>query len=403
MKIKLLSLLVTISLIFTGCSKDDSTPEPKEKSTLKASSVANIDYNSTQQIIRGYGGANIIGWRNDLTSTQRVKAFSNWSGIGLSVLRVRISPNSSDWSANIPTMDVCRYYGGSIIASSWTAPSYMKTSNSTIGGKLKPEHYWGYAQHLTNFNDAVGGVMAISAWNEPDWVTSYECMNNTASEIANFISVRGANCGAEIMGPETLGMDQNFTTTVVNSAGPNLKYVCGHIYGHDPYYHNWGKEVWMTEHITDENDGNNWNSAMATALEIHDCMYSGYSMWVWWYIRRYYGLIDENSNITKRGYAVAQFARYIRPGYYKIACSPNPSTGIYTTAYKDGSKLVVVAINTNSSSTYQPFNINGTSVSGFYRIKTTSSSNLQSDSFSISGNNFGILLPASSITTLVSY
>jgi O-glycosyl hydrolase len=205
------------------------------------------------------------------------------------------------------------------------------------------------------------------------------------------------------MGPETLGMDQTFTSTVNNNAGPNLKYICGHIYGHPPYYYNWGKESWMTEHITDTNDANIWGGALNTAREIHNCMYTGYSMWVFWYIKRNYGLLDESGNITKRGYAVAQFARYIRPGSNKISCTSNPTSGVYVTAYKKGSQLIVVAINMNSSTTYQPFNINGMSVSGFNRYRTTRTSNLSNDSFTVSGNSFGINLPAASVTTLVSY
>jgi glucuronoarabinoxylan endo-1,4-beta-xylanase len=99
---------------------------------------------------------------------------------------------------------------------------------------------------------------------------------------------------------------------------------------------------------------------------------------------------------------MAHFARYVRPGYSKIACTANPSTGIYTTAYRNGSKIVIVAINTNAAVTYQPFTISGVTVSSFNRYETTSSSNLAASTLSISNNAFGINLPASSITTLVS-
>jgi glucuronoarabinoxylan endo-1,4-beta-xylanase len=159
----------------------------------------------------------------------------------------------------------------------------------------------------------------------------------------------------------------------------------------------------MTEHYTNSSiSGNDWNNAMTAAKEIHDCMNVGYAAYVWWYIRRSYGPIDESSNITKLGYVMAHYARYIRPGYSKISCTANPATGVYVTAYKSGSKLVIVAINQNSSSAYQAFSYSGITISGFNRYKTTSSSNLAQDSFSVSGGSFGITLPASSITTLVS-
>jgi glucuronoarabinoxylan endo-1,4-beta-xylanase len=64
---------------------------------------------------------------------------------------------------------------------------------------------------------------------------------------------------------------------------------------------------------------------------------------------------------------------------------------------------VIVAINQNSAITYQPFTIGGVTVAGFNRYRTTSSANLTADSFTISNGAFGINLPASSVTTLVSY
>jgi O-glycosyl hydrolase len=164
-----------------------------------------------------------------------------------------------------------------------------------------------------------------------------------------------------------------------------------------------GKEVWMTEHITTTTDANDWSGAMTLAKEIHDCMNVGYSMYTWWYIRRSYGLLDESGNVTKRGYVMTHYAKFVRPGYTKISCTANPATGVYVTAYKSGSKIVVVAINQNTAITYQPFTVAGVTVAGFNRYRTTSTDNLLTDNFAISNGSFGINLPASSITTLVSY
>jgi glucuronoarabinoxylan endo-1,4-beta-xylanase len=388
------------ALMFIGCSKEEDLQviEP-----LQEKGTATIAAGSVQQYIRGFGGANIVGWTGDLTEDQRKKAFSNWSGIGLSVVRVRVSPNSSDWAKEKATIDLCKYYGGSAIASAWTAPASMKSNGSLIGGKLNASSYSAFASHLRAFNTAVGGVMAISPSNEPDYVTDYESMNNTATELGTFIAQQGANCGTAVMGPECLGMNKSYTTTANSAAGANLKYICGHIYGATPYALNLGKEVWMTEHITNTKDANVWANAFPTAKEIHDCMNVGWNMWVFWYIRRSYGLIDESGNITKRGWIVANYARYIRPGFNKVACTANPTSGVYVTAYKKGTQLVVVAINQNATATYQPFSFNGISASGFNRYKTTSTENLAADSFTVSGSSFGINLPASSVTTLVSY
>jgi len=390
--------------LLSGCKKQQEKTPDSTTSQAREEATAVINAGTVQQNIRGFGGASIRGWIADLTSDQRTKAFSASSGIGISVLRVRVSPNSSDFAAEKATIDAAKSYGASVIASAWTAPASMKDNNNLIGGKLKTSSYADYAAHLSNFCSTVGGVSAISPTNEPNISVTYESMSLTASEVAAFVAAQGSNCGASIMAPETFNMDQTYMDTYLSNATAKSKtgYVCGHIYGKTPYVYSPGKEVWMTEHFTNTTDANDWSSALGVAKEIHDCMNAGYNMYVWWYIRRSYGLIDESSNITKRGYVMSQWARYVRPGYNKISCTANPASGVYVTAYKSGSKIVVVAINQNTAVTYQPFSISGVTVAGFNRYRTTSAANLAADSFTISGGSFGINLPAQSVTTLVS-
>ncbi len=408
MKIKIV-LAFACGLVFTACEKKIETSEPEaggsSKNKATVSATAAINASSVQQLIRGFGGANIRGWIPDLTAAQRTKAFSPSSGMGLSILRVRVPNNSSDFAAEKPTIDAAKSYGASVIASAWSAPASMKDNNNVVGGKLKTSSYADYATHLRDFNTAMGGLLAISPSNEPNIQVNYESMEMTAAEVANFVAAQGTNCGASIMAPEPFNMSQTFINSYLSNATAKSKtaYVCGHIYGATPAYFNPGKEVWMTEHITDTNDGNIWSGAMNTAKEIHDCMNAGYNMYVWWYIRRSYGLLDESGNVTKRGYAMTHFSKWIRPGYNKISCTANPTAGVYVTAYKSGSKLVLVIINQNSATTYQSFSYSGISVAGFNRYITTSASNLATNSFAVSGGSFGINLSPSSITTLVSY
>ena len=405
MKKNLIQILA-LGLLLTGCSKKGNQPLSGEDSNSpKEEATAAINAGTVQQNIRGFGGANIRGWVADLTTAQRTTAFSPSTGIGLSVLRVRVSPNSSDFSLEKPTIDAAKSFGASVIASAWTAPASMKDNNNLVGGKLKTDSYASYSAHLRNFCNTVGGVTAISPINEPNIDVTYESMKLTAPEVAAFVAAEGSNCGASIMAPETFNMDKTYMDTYLSNATASSKtgYLCGHIYGKTPYTYSAGKEVWMTEHIYNTNDANGWADAMGIAKEIHDCMNVGYNMYVWWYIRRSYGPMDESGNITKRGYVMAHWARYVRPGYSKISCTANPTSGVYVTAYKSGSKIVVVAINQNSAITYQPFTISGATVAGFNRYRTTSSSNLTADSFTIASGSFGINLPASSVTTLVSY
>lgn len=409
MKNKLLSFAAA-GLLLASCSKNQNTvdnfagkTDTAGQSFATASTVA-IDASTLQQNIRGFGGASILAWIGDLTSAQRIKAFDPNNGMGLSILRVRIPNSTADFAVEKPTIDAAKSYGASVIATAWSAPASMKDNGSVIGGKLKTTSYADYAAYLTSYNTAVGGVMAISPSNEPNITVTYESMSMTAAEVANFVAAKGTECGAPIMAPEPFNMDQTFINTYLSNATAKSKtgFVCGHIYGVNPAVYSPGKEVWMTEHITDTNDANGWAGAMTLGKEIHDCMNAGYNMYTWWYIRRSYGLLDESGNVTKRGYVMAQWAKWVRPGYNKISCTANPASGVYVTAYKSGSKLVVVIVNQNAATTYQPFSYSGITITGFNRYATTSTANLAQNSFSVSGGSFGINLLPSSVTTLVS-
>ena len=409
MKKKLLQIATAILLLATGCSKNQPQPEltretngNRPQSTNAAIlATATVDANTVQQKIQGFGGASILTWIADLTSDQRTKAFSTSSGIGLSILRVMVPINSSSFAAEKPTIDVAKSFGAKVIAQAWNAPPSMMT-----GVHLNTASYAAYAAHLKAYNTAVGGVYAISPFNEPNYSPS-GWMEGTATEVANFVAAQGSNCGAPIAGPEPLNMGQTFINTYLANTAAKSKtsFVTGHIYGAPPYnLGNIGKEVWMTEHYTNSSiSGNDWGNAMNAAKEIHDCMNVGWSAYVWWYIRRSYGPIDESSNITKLGYVLAQYARYVRPGYNKISCTSNPSAGIYVTAYKSGTKLVMVIVNQNNTAAYQDFNFTGVNVAGFNRYFTTSSANLSTNSFAVTGSSFGVNLAPSSVTTLVSY
>lgn len=405
---KRMLITLTAILLFFACKKQvadvrSQTNTPHSADTLTTTVVINASM--LQQTIDGFGGANIIDWTGDLTAAQRDTAFSPTYGIGLSIVRVRVPVDSSKFSQAKPTIDACKSYGGIAIASVWSSPVSMKTNDSTIGGTIKTTSYARFAAYLKAFNTAVGGLAAISPTNEPNIKVSYESMEMTASQVADFIATEGDSCGAPIMAPEPFNMDETYINTYLSNAAAKSKtaFIAGHIYGAIPYMLSVDKPVWMTEHYINSNiSGDDWPNAMNVAKEINDCMSAGWSAYVWWYIRRSYGPISESGNIQKLGYVMAQYARYVRPGSIKISCTDNPSTGIYVTAYKSGSKIVVVVINQNLSDIYLPFNLNGASVSGFAKFTTTSSSNLVDGNVSISGNVFKTTLPAASITTMVS-
>lgn len=78
-----------------------------------------------------------------------------------------------------------------IIATPWSAPVWMKTNGSTIGGSLKPEYYGVYAQYFVKYIQAMKNegitVDAITIQNEPLHGGNNPSMVMTAEEQATFV------------------------------------------------------------------------------------------------------------------------------------------------------------------------------------------------------------------------
>ncbi|NTE03023.1 glucosylceramidase [Agrobacterium tumefaciens] len=78
-----------------------------------------------------------------------------------------------------------------ILGSPWTAPIWMKTNKSFIGGSLKPEYYQTYAKYLVKYIQTMKAegivIDAITPQNEPLHPGNNPSMYMTAVDQANFI------------------------------------------------------------------------------------------------------------------------------------------------------------------------------------------------------------------------
>ncbi|MGC1374576.1 MAG: glycoside hydrolase family 30 beta sandwich domain-containing protein, partial [Anaerolineales bacterium] len=165
-----------------------------------------------------------------------------------------------------------------------------------------------------------------------------------------------------------------------------------------------GKERWMTEHYTDSTtDANSWPNALDVAYEIHNSMVEAqFNAYVWWYIRRSYGMLTEDGAVSKRGYAMSQYAKFVRPGAVRVDATKNPTTNVYVSAYKSGQNAVVVVVNRNTSAQSATLSINGGTVSSLTKYTTSGSKSVANDgTVSSSGGSFTLNLDASSVTTFV--
>ncbi len=75
---------------------------------------------------------------------------------------------------------------------------------------------------------------------------------------------------------------------------------------------------------SDTNSADRWPEALDVSQHIHNAMVEGdFQAYVWWYIRRSYGPMKEDGTISKRGYNMAHFSKFVRPGYVRIDATKN--------------------------------------------------------------------------------
>lgn len=406
-------MFVVISLLFTACNskKDDPKPAPVDPY------AAIIDLTATYQTIRGFGGATVFTPAGGLPSaTDMNTLFGNGNGqIGLSILRIRVaSDNDPNWRAvELNHALQAKAHGAIVIASPWSPPIRMKSNNNLIDGTIKTEAYEDYANYLKDFatymatNNAE--LYAISVQNEPDISVSYESCRWTSTQMRDFLKDYGHLINnTKVIAPESFNFNQSFSDVILNdaTAAANIDIVGGHIYGSGlsdyPNARNKGKELWMTEHYTNNLDANNWGNAMLTAKSIHDCLtIAQYNAYIWWYLKRYYGPLGEDGVVTKRGWVMANYSKFVRHGFYRIFASANPRPNIHVSAYY-GNKLVVVALNLSDINVPQSFSLKNSTSTGFTPYTTSQTLNLnQGTTGTINDGIFSYTLPANSVTTFV--
>lgn len=382
-----------------------------------ASSVY-VNFNNPHQQIDGFGGMNAPGWVADLTTEQATKAFGNGNGqIGLSIMRMRISPDSNQWYKQVPTAKLAYSYGAKLLATPWSPPAYMKTNNNVNnGGKLETQHYWGYTDHLMDFASYMGSnnapIYALSIQNEPDWHPDYESCDWSGSDFVNYLNSQGSRLdpSLKIVAPESLGFNPVLADQILNNptASRNVDIIGGHLYGVKPKNYplalQKGKKLWMTEHYTDTDNANDWNKAMDVGLELHQSMVANYSAYIWWYIRRSYGLLTEDGNVSKRGYVMSQFSKFIRPGDVRIDATESPEANVYVTAYKNNSgKLVIAVVNRSGSSKRLDFTLQNGTVGSMTKYVTSASKNVvYGGKYQVSNNRFTAYADGWAVMTFVS-
>ena len=417
-------------------------------SVIVSAQTATINYAAPEQTIRGFGGS--TAWLGQLTTAQANALFSPSSGLGLSILRVRIDPTGSASANWVPTdgnwgqevanaqAAVSANPNAIVFASPWTPPTSMKNSSVSqpyfsgtcspsagyCGGYLDPSNYAAYATYLedfvTYFNaHSAFDLYAISMQNEPDYANvNYESCNWTAAQMDTWVAGNASVLTTKLIMPESFQFIQTQSNTALNDSNAEslISIIGGHIYGVSPAPYPLavqdGKDLWMTEHaLTPSGSQPTITDALAAAEEVHNSMVTGsYNAYVWWWIWDdpsdgvNYGLINSSTTSpapTYYGYALGQFARFIQPGYVMVNAT-DPVPGVFDSAYMGDGNLVIVAINSNTAATSFPVTIQGQAVTSFTPYQTSATETMtQLTPVTVTGGAFTYSLPAQSITTFV--
>ncbi|MBX2971144.1 MAG: hypothetical protein KF803_17390 [Cyclobacteriaceae bacterium] len=423
-------ILVYSSLLLVGfvaCDKNNE-PSPAQKIPPK---ILSIDPTTTYQTIAGFGGANQMWGTTFPTANDMKLAFgTDETDLGLSIFRVRVASNPSEWPLIVNVIKEAKKHGAKIQASPWSPPAALKSNGSDVGGYLPEENYEAFADHLNDYISYMASQNAdidvISIQNEPDIQVSYESCDWSSAQMRNFLKHYGHLINTKLAAPESFNFNQSLTNDMLNDtdAAANMDVVAGHIYGSGlapfPLAESKGKEIWMTEYLMNLNTGNagapawtsysedaKWNETMQMLNTMHQAMMHNWNAYIWWYLKRYYSFLGDGTNgtvsgeILKRGHAFAHFSKFIRPGFVRIKTEFVTSEALIS-AYKNDDQTVIVLINPGTVAiTNIGLKIAGQSPSSATQYVTTLSSNREKTTLQLQDSNLIIALAPKSVTTIV--
>ena len=172
----------------------------------------------------------------------------------------------------------------------------------------------------------------------------------------------------------------------------------------------------MTEYLINELShgigmDTSWTAAMLTGQTINDCMAANMNAYVWWYLVRYYGPMCDGKylrkgELTKKGYVMSQYARFVRPGDVRVESTIFPPTNsIRLTAYKDNesSKTVIVALNQYTTPMEVAISVQNGEVGTLTPYTTSAAKDVsKGDDLPVTEGKIIVTLAALSVTTFVS-
>ena len=389
-----------------------------------------VDPTKTHQVVDGFGEADV--WQGSSSTAMQTLLWDPVNGIGLNLLRVGIdgtsgSPNIMG-AAGYADGTACVKFNGSackVWAAPWSPQASMKDNNNVNnGGHLNSASYAAWAKVLAGFPafyKSHGGVdlYALSAQNEPDFTASYQSCIFNSSQMVAWIKVLGPALAALSPPVKVLAAEpdnwgniwggDNFSTAILADAtadsfvGPMATHDYGGTsagtYARPAPPANNTHHVWETE-CTPGDTG---------PITIATMIYAAFSTggvngWHYWWTE---ALVPNASSPPPQLYALGNFSKYVRPGYYRVDVSgAQKASGtvplvVAFTNLSDGTVSIVV-VNGGGAANVSFFVAGTAWPASVTPYVTTSSSKLAAGTaISVSGGRFSASLTGQSVTTFV--
>ena len=390
---------------------------------------AQVALGSQRQVIAGFGASS--AWTApSLTDSEADQFFSPDTGIGLSLLRVRIAP---DGTTELATAQSAAARGVSVWAAPWSPPAEWKDpaypttkSNCLILGDAQA---WAkrLADSAKGMADAGVPLVALSAQNEPNFYTAaWDTCVFAPPQLVAFIrdnlgpALAAQGLTTPILAPETKDWTtfKSFADPILADAQGAAAYVgilAAHDYGGFPSVYAAaqaaGKQVWETE-VYDQTKGSDpgIGSGLVVAQMIHDhLVYGEVNAWHYWWLKprtdsENGALASGDGQLTRRAYVVGNWSRFVRPGFVRVDATPSPQYCVHVSAFADpvSGRVVIVAVNSNTSDTEQVFSISGGVLGAVTPWITSADLALaRADPVPIADAGFTFVLPKRSVTTFV--
>ncbi len=407
----------TVALLEAGVLPKSPPPMP----------VFTVAVEQVRQVIDGFGASS--AWNpttfSDALSDQ---FFSPTNGIGLSLLRVRIAPDGTTVETGTARKAIAR--GAKVWATPWSPPAAWKSNNDTSnGGTLLPERRADWAARLADFavNMQAAGVpiLAISAQNEPNYTATWESCIWTPAQITAFIrdylgpALVERGVATRVLAAEPIGWtflaDYGDALLGDAAARPFISHIATHQYTGVPFPYPaaaaHGKALWQTEFSDSAAESDpGMDSALRVAETIHDffTVAEGNAWHYWWLVEgnntATTGALTEFGVLAKRGWALGNWSRFVRPGHRRVASFGSGPT-VRATAFHsvDGRRLTVVAVNSGLTEQSVPLAISGGRAPSLARWETSAARSLAAlpAILPAADGSFTLTLPPRSVTSFV--